>query len=115
MILWGLAGLVLNSFGDGIIPTILLAGGLAFLITGLARWKRFGENPEKDERTRRIGAWGLSYSWIASLFFMMALFWLDYLRVVTLTAGTAIGASVIFMTLSAVVFQMALSRKGDIE
>jgi hypothetical protein len=57
----------------------------------------------------------MSYSWLLSLTFMWALFLLDHFRVVMLTAGAALGASLIVMTLSAVAFQMYLFRKGDVE
>jgi hypothetical protein len=114
LIIFGIAELLLDPSGGSIIPTILLAAGLAFLVTGITRWRKFGNTPEQDERTRRIGAWGLSYSWLLSLFFVAGLFWVDYLRVVPLTAGTALGASVIVMTLSAVAFQLYLARAGDV-
>jgi hypothetical protein len=115
LIIWGIAELLLVPSGGSIIPGILLAAGLAFLLAGVLRWRKFGNTPEKDERTRRIGAWGLSYSWILSLFFMTGLFLLDYLRVVPLTVQSALGASVMVMTLSAVGFQLYLSRAGDVE
>jgi hypothetical protein len=115
LVVWGITELVLNPSGDSILPTVLLAAGLAFLVTGVIRRKKFGNTPEQDERSRRIGAWGLSYSWLLSLTFMWSLFLLDHVRVVVLTAGEALGASLIVMALSAVAFQMYLFRKGDVE
>jgi hypothetical protein len=115
LIIWGIAELLLNPSADSILPTVLLAAGLAFLVTGVSRRRKYGEGAEQDERSRRIGAWGMSYSWLLSLTFMWALFLLDHFRVVMLTAGAALGASLIVMTLSAVAFQMYLFRKGDVE
>jgi len=115
LILWGIADLLLNPSGDSVLPTVLLAAGLAFLVTGVIRWKKFGNTPERDERSRRIGAWGMSYSWLLSLSFMWSLFLLDHFRVVMLAAGTAIGASLVVMALSAAAFQTYLARKGDVE
>ncbi|MDD1661217.1 MAG: hypothetical protein LUQ49_01995 [Methanomicrobiales archaeon] len=114
LILWGIVELLLLPSGDSIIPTILLAAGLAFLIAGVTRWRKFGNTPEQDERSKKIGAWGLSYSWILSLFFMTVLFMLDELGVLVLTVQAALGASVAVMTLSAVAFQMYLQRMGDV-
>jgi drug/metabolite transporter (DMT)-like permease len=113
-IISGVAELV-NPEGDGIAAAAFLAGGLAFLVAGITRWRKYGEGPEQDERSRRIGAWGMSYSWLLTVFFMWALFLLDHFRVVMLTAGAALGASVVVMALSAVAFQAYLSRKGDVE
>ena len=114
LVVFGIAELLLVPSGDSILPAALLAAGLAFLVIGFIRWKRFGNAPEQDERSRKIGAWGISYAWFVGLFFMTALFWLDYTGTVNLSASTALGASVIVMTLSAVVFQVYLSRAGDV-
>jgi hypothetical protein len=115
LVLWGIAELVLTPSGDSILPTVLLAAGLAFLVTGVSRRRKYGEGPEQDERSRRIGALGMSYSWLLALFFMWFLFLLDHFRLVILTAGAALGASVIVMTLSAVGLQMYLLPRGDVE
>ena len=115
LIIWGIAELLLVPSAGSLIPTILLAAGLAFLLAGVLRWRKYGNSPEKDERSRRIGAWGLSYSWILSLFFMTVLFMLDELGMLTLTVQAALGVSVAVMTLSAVGFQVYLSRMGDVE
>ncbi|MGE5832761.1 MAG: hypothetical protein ACM3X8_07580, partial [Methanomicrobiales archaeon] len=115
LILWGVAEILLNPSGISILPTALLAAGLAFFLVGIIRWRKFGNAPEQDERSRKIGSWGISYSWIVSLIFMTALFWLDYLRVVSLTIETALGSSILVMIFSAVAFQMYLFRKGDVE
>lgn len=114
LIVWGIAELVPVPSDGGIIPTVLLSAGLAFLLAGVLRWRKYGNTPDKDERTRRIGAWGLSYSWILSLFFMTVLFLLDYLKAVSLTVQAALGASVVVMTLSALAFQLYLSNAGDV-
>src|SRR5512137_838290 len=89
LIVWGVAEFLLDPSGDSILPTVLLAAGLAFLVTGVSRWKKFGNTAEQDERSRRIGAWGMSYSWLLSISFMWFLFLLDHFRVVMLAAGTA--------------------------
>jgi drug/metabolite transporter (DMT)-like permease len=115
LLIWGIVEILLSPSGDSILPTALLAAGLAFLVTGVSRRRKYGEGPEQDERSRRIGAWGMSYSWYLSLTIMWFLFLLDHLGFVTLAAGTALGVSLIAMTLSAVAFQMYLFRKGDVE
>jgi hypothetical protein len=115
LLIWGIVEILLYPSGDSILPTALLAAGLAFLITGVSRRRKFGEGPEQDERSRRIGAWGMSYSWYLSLAIMWFLFLLDHFGLVTFTAEAALGVALIVMTLSAVIFQVFLSRKGDVE
>ena len=115
LIIFGVAELLLVPSGDAILPAALLAAGLAFLAVGFIRWRRFGNAPEQDERSRKIGAWGISYSWFVTLFFMTAFFWLDHAGMVNYPAGTVLAVSVLLMTVSAVLFQVCLARKGDVD
>jgi hypothetical protein len=114
MVVSGLVFTVLAS-GEVVIGTILLIAGLTFLITGVARHFRDGDNPESDERSKKIGAYGLSYAWLTGLFFMFGLFWLDYLNIVKLGTQVALALSIIVLGLSAKLYQMYLFRKGDVE
>jgi len=107
--------LALASQGEAIAGTILLCAGLAFLLTGIFRHRRYGDDPESDERSKKIGAYGLSYAWLTGLFFMTALFWLDYTGLLTLTTQIALAISVVVHSLSAVVYQAWLFRKGDVD
>ncbi len=100
---------------SGIGGTLLLAAGFAFLITGILRHRRYGDGVETDERSRRIGAYGLSYAWLTGLFFMTALFWLEYTGTLALDAATALAISIIVLALSAVLYQAYLFRKGDVD
>nr|WP_319376921.1 hypothetical protein [uncultured Methanoregula sp.] len=110
----GLVTLLITS-GEGITGTILLCAGLAFLITGITRHKRYGDDPESDERSKKIGAYGLSYAWLTGLIFMFALFWLDYLKILVLSAHNALSVSILVLALSAIVYQTYLFRKGDVD
>lgn len=106
--------LVLLTAGEGVIGTMVLAAGLAFLITGIAHHRRYGDDPESDERSKKIGAFGLSYAWLTALFFMFGLFWLDYLGIVRLGTQNALALSILVLALSAVIYQSYLFRKGDV-
>jgi len=110
----GLVTILITS-GEGITGTILLCAGLAFLITGITRHKRYGDDPESDERSKKIGAYGLSYAWLTGLIFMFALFWLDYLKILLLSAQNALSVSILVLALSAIVYQTYLFRKGDVD
>jgi hypothetical protein len=114
MVAYGLA-VILMSGGDAVIGTVLLCAGFAFLITGVIRHQKYGDDPESDERSKKIGAYGITYAWLTGLFFMTALFWLDYGGYLKLTTRNALAISVIVLALSAVVYQAWLFRKGDVE
>ena len=114
MIASGIVPTLLTA-GEAIIGTMLLAAGFAFLITGISRHRKYGDDPESDERSKKIGAYGITYAWVTGLFFMFGLFWLDYLNVLRLSTQNALALSVIVLALSAVIYQTYLFRKGDIE
>jgi hypothetical protein len=114
MILSGIVSLLLTA-GEAIISTILLAAGFAFMITGISRHRKYGDDPESDERSKKIGAYGITYSWLTGLFFMFGLFWLDYFDILRLSTQNALALSVIVLALSAIIFQTYLFRKGDVE
>ena len=114
MILSGIVSLLI-TLGETIIGTMLLAAGFAFLITGIARHRKYGYNPESDERSKKVGAYGLSYAWLTGLFFMFGLFWLDFLDVLRLSTQNALAISVIVLALSAVIYQTYLFKKGDVD
>jgi hypothetical protein len=110
----GLVSLVLAE-GEAVIGSILLVAGLVFLTTGITRHIRDCESPESDERSKKIGAYGLSYAWLTGLFFMFGLFWLDYLNIVRLGTQIALALSIVILALSARLYQMYLFRRGDVE
>ena len=113
MLISGLVSIIMTA-GEFVISTILLTAGLVFLITGISRHRRYGDDPESDERSKKIGAYGLSYAWLTGLFFMFGLFWLDYLGVLNLSVQNALVASILVFALSAAIYQAYLFRKGDV-
>jgi uncharacterized membrane protein len=114
MITSGIVSLLLSA-GEAIISTMLLAAGFAFLITGISRHSKYGDEPESDERSKKISAYGITYAWLTGLFFVTGLFWLDYLDLVRLSTQNALTLSVVVLALSAVIYQTYLFRKGDVE
>ena len=114
MLISGLVSIVLTS-GEAIIGSIFLTAGLAFLITGIIRHRRYGDDPESDERSKKIGAYGLSYAWLTGLFFMVGLFWLDYLGILMIGTQLALALSIVVLALSALIYQLYLFRKGDVD
>ena len=114
MVISGIISIVM-TVGDPIIGTIFVCAGLAFLFTGIVRHRKFGDGPESDERSKKIGAYGLSYAWLTGLFFMVALLWLDNLGLLKLSTVNALSCSILVLTISAVIYQAYLLRKGDVD
>jgi drug/metabolite transporter (DMT)-like permease len=114
MIASGVLAFILAA-GEAVIGSILLVAGLAFLITGITWHQKYGDDPESDERSKRIGAYGLSYAWLTGLFFMFALFWLDYAGILRLDTQLALALSIVVLALSARLYQIYLFRRGDVD
>src|SRR5512136_995891 len=93
MVISGIVSIMLTG-GGAFIGTILLCAGIAFLVTGISRNRRDGDGPESDERSKKIGAYGLSYAWLTGLIFMFGLIWLDYLSVFTLSTRNVLSGSI---------------------
>ena len=113
MLISGLVSIVLTS-GEAIIGAIFFTAGLVFLITGIIRHWKYRDGPESDERSKKIGAYGISYAWLTGIFFMFMLFWADYLGILNLNAQVALALSIMVLALSALIYQIYLFRKGDI-
>jgi len=113
-ILTGGASVITNP-DDAVLPAALLAAGCAFLVTGVIRHKRYGDDPESDERSRKIGAYGLSYAWLTGTVGITMLFWADYFGIAKISTQNALVVSVLLLAFSAIVFQAYLFRKGDID
>lgn len=99
---------------DAVITTVFLTAGIVFLLTGILRHRKNRDGPESDERSKKIGAWGLSYAWLTGLIAACILFWLDYLGIFRVSAQSGYGLMVMILALSAVVYQAYLFRKGDV-
>jgi hypothetical protein len=85
------------------------------LIIWFVRWRRTAELPEHDERTKKLGAYAATYSWLLTLVFIALLFWVDNLAVVKLTVMQALGVTLLVMLLSMSIFRWYFLRRGDVE
>jgi hypothetical protein len=114
MIISGLISMIMTS-GEAVAGTILLVAGITFLLTGIIRHRTYGDGLESDERSKKIGSYGLSYGWLTGLFFMFGLFWLDYLNIVRLGTQIALALSILVLAISSRLYQVYLFRRGDVE
>lgn len=113
------AGLLLRIFGylpqdSGAMSGLVAAGVVCIVIAALRQW-RFDRLPVSDERTRKIGAYGITCSWLLTIIWLCAIFWVTDLGLVELRPQAVAFITMFLMIISARVFQWHLFRKGDIE
>jgi UDP-N-acetylmuramyl pentapeptide phosphotransferase/UDP-N-acetylglucosamine-1-phosphate transferase len=88
---------------------------IAAIVVGFLRWKRTAEVSEGDERTKKLGAYAATYSWLLTLVLIAVLFWVDYFTVVKMTVAQALGTTLFVMVLSMNMFRWYFYRLGDVE
>ena len=112
----GLLQLVLMpTIAPGNAAISFITFGFILVLLAGSRLYRGEQYYRQDERTRRIGAWGLSWSWFLTFIALFGFFWLDYLGIWSPGAGTLSVVLILFMGISAKAFQIWLFRKGDVE
>jgi hypothetical protein len=99
--------------GNAAIPFVTF-GFILVLLAG-SRLYRDENDFLQDERTKKIGSYGLSWSWFLTFIVLFVFFWLDYLGIYKPDAGTLSVILILFMGVSAKAFQWYLFRKGDVE
>lgn len=114
LIVLGTADALISGWRD-IGASALIVSGTVILVIMLGKEIRTEEIPRQDERTRRIGAWGLSYSWFITFITLFILFWIQYLGLITLSVQIVILFLVLEMGISARAFQWYFFKKGDVE
>jgi len=113
-----LVAIALQIFWNSIHPSVistLITVGIVLIGTGVIRHMKFKEGPEKDERTKKIGAFALGYSWVATLVLVGVLILLHEFNILRMSAMQALGLTMFVMITVALFFQLYLKRKGDVE
>ena len=112
-----LAGMLSAAFHifETTISIFLINMGLILFVITAFRLFRQGDLPDRDERTKKLAAYGITYSWLLTLVLIAVLYWVEYFKLVELTAGGVLGILLIFMTISANVFRWYFMQKCDVE
>ncbi len=116
-VLLTLAGILSAAFfeGNSSIPIFLITMGLVIFAMTAFRLFRQGDLPDRDERTKKLASYGISYSWLLTLVLIIVLYWIEFLELAELTAEATLGLLLFFMLISANVFRWYFMQKGDIE
>lgn len=111
------SGILSTAFFDigVLIPIVLFNMGLIIFVATALRLFRRGDLPDRDERTKKLAAYGITYSWLLTLVVIMVLSWVQHFGLAELTAEGVLGILLFFMIISANVFRWYFMRKGDIE
>jgi len=115
-VILAVAGIILPFLADGTeaLSSVLVTIGLVTVaVTGVQYW-RYKDDLEKDERTQKLGAYAVSYSWLLTMVFLALLFWVDYLGLLVLSVQTVLVSAILLMAFSARIFQWYLFRQGDV-
>jgi peptidoglycan/LPS O-acetylase OafA/YrhL len=107
-------GLVQMTPSGGNVATAYISAGTVLMIFAGLRLYRGEKNYLQDERTKKIGAYGLSWSWFLTIMVLFVIFWSYYLHIWTPDAGTLCVILILIMGISAKAFQMWFFRKGDV-
>jgi len=98
----------------GLASLFISTGFVLTILSGFRLWK--GEKIYmQDERTKRIGAYGLSWSWFLTFLVLFGVFWADYLHIWSPEAQMLSVILILLMGISAKGFQAYLFRKGDVD
>ncbi|AAM32592.1 hypothetical protein MM_2896 [Methanosarcina mazei Go1] len=101
--------------GDSSIPVILIVMGMVIFLITAFRLFRQGDLPDRDERTKKLAAYGITYSWLFTLVLITVLYWIEFLNLADFTAEAILGILLFFMLISANVFRWFFMQKGDVE
>ena len=114
IMLAGMLSAAFHTFDMSISIFLINLGLILFVITAF-RLFRLGGLPDRDERTKKLAAYGITYSWLLTLILIAVLYWVDYFKLIKITVGGVLGILLIFMSISANVFRWHFMQKGDVE
>ena len=111
------AGMILAAFfeTDALVPLTLIYTGLIIFVLMAFRLFRRGDLPDRDERTKKLSVYGITYSWLLILVLLTILYWLEYFKLVEFTVNGIFGLLIFFMIISANVFRWYFMQKGDVD
>jgi amino acid transporter len=110
----GMFSIAFLEVNKSISISLINIGLIIFVVTVFRLFKK-GDLPDKDERTKKLAAYGITYSWLVTLVLLTVLFWAEYFKLMDLTVGELLGTILFFMIISANVFRWYFMQKGDVE
>jgi len=94
--------------------TGFIAAGMILITLGVRMKERTGDLGIQDERSLRIGTYGISYSWYLTFLVVTCIGWVTGTKVVTIDGSMICLLLIILMPVSAMIFQWYFNRRGDV-
>ncbi len=114
----GITAMGLEIFGstssESIISVILISSGLILITLAVRSRTHPKDYGIRDERTLRIGTYGLSYSWYLTYLTIVIIGWMMGTRAITVDGTQICLLLIILMPVSALLFQWYFNTKGDV-
>ena len=102
-----------DGVSQPVIVTILIIMGMMLIIRGISP-KTASDYQIQDERTLRIGTYGLAYSWYLTFLTIAVIGWLIGTDTIEVTGDLICLLLIILMPMSAMIFQSYFNRQGDV-
>jgi uncharacterized membrane protein len=118
--LFGIVGgvaLLLGSFAsrfDSFSFSVMFAAGLSMLLSSLIRYKKYGDGPEQDERTKKISYTALAASFQIALMAIILLWWINYFNPLKAAVGDLLGILMLGMIFLNIFFRFYYGKKEDL-
>ena len=113
-----LAALMKTLSGTGSLTPVMMVGliaaGMIIITLGVRMKERAEDTGIQDERSLRIGTYGISYSWYLTYLIIVCTGWLAGMKVLQIDGATICLLLVILMPVSAMIFQWYFNMKGDV-
>ena len=104
-----------STSSESINSVILISSGLILITLAVLSRTNPKDYGIRDERTLRIGTYGLSYSWYLTYLTIVIIGWMMGTRAIITVDGTQVCLLlIILMPVSALLFQWYFNTKGDV-
>lgn len=94
--------------------TVMMTAGAAMFTTSIVRHKRYGDGPEKDERTIKIAYTSLAASFQITLMVILGLWWVDCFNPLNFSISQLLGGLTLIMILLNIIFRIYYSKKHNL-
>ncbi|MDD5013426.1 MAG: hypothetical protein PHD93_03505 [Candidatus Pacebacteria bacterium] len=94
--------------------TIMMTAGASMFAVGMVRYKRYGDGPEKDERTMKISYTALAASFQITLMVVLGIWWVDYFNPIQLSINQLLGILFFVMIILNILFRIYYSKKENL-
>jgi uncharacterized membrane protein len=94
--------------------SIMMSAGACMFVVGMVRYKRYGDDIEKDERTKKIAYTALAASFQVILMIIAGLWWVNYFNPLQISINDLLAALIIIMVFLNIIFRLYYSKKDNL-